>query len=192
MAHQKWLNFFGEMMSNACTIRELTEGDLPMVLTWRNHPSVRTFMLTQHEISLQEHRNWFERVKHEKNRKQLIVLDSSEPIGFVQFNPVSPGSIADWGFYTKPDATKGSGTKLGNAALKYAFQDLGVHKVCGQAIESNAASIAFHQKLGFIEEGRLRDQQQINGQYQTLVCFGLLANDWQQTRSTEKEQNASN
>lgn len=192
MAHQKLLNSFGQLMSNTHTIRELTEADLPMVLTWRNHLSVRTFMLTQHEISLQEHRSWFESVKNDKNRKQMLVFDGSEPIGFVQFNPVSAGGIANWGFYARPDAPKGSGTKLGNAALTYAFQDLGLHKVCGQAIESNAASIAFHQKLGFIEEGRLRDQQQINGRYQTLVCFGLLANDWYESQPTEKEKNATN
>ena len=163
-----------------------------MVLAWRNNPSVRSYMLTQHEINLQEHRNWFECVKRDKTRKQLIVLDGAEPIGFVQFNPVRQGGIADWGFYARPDAPKGSGTKLGHAALIYAFKDLGLHKVCGQAVESNAPSIALHQKLGFIEEGRLRDQQQIGGQYQTLVCFGLLANDWQETSITEKEQNAPN
>ncbi len=179
-------------MSNACTVRDLVDRDLLMVLTWRNHPSVRSFMLTQHEISLKEHLNWFERVKHDKNRKQLIVFDGEEPIGFVQFNSVSRGGIADWGFYARPDVPKGSGTKLGNAALKHAFEALGLHKVCGQAIESNAASIAFHQKLGFIEEGRLRSQQKINGQYQTSVCFGLLANDWQETKQTEKEKNVPN
>ena len=38
-----------------------------MVLAWRNHPAVRGFMLTQHEISLDEHRQWFARVKLDKN-----------------------------------------------------------------------------------------------------------------------------
>lgn len=192
MARQKLLNIFGQLMSNDYSIRELTEADLPMVLAWRNHSSVRYFMLTQHEISLQEHRNWFERVKHDKQRKQILVLDGSEPIGFVQFSLANIGGIADWGFYVRPDAPKGSGTKLGSAALTYAFQNLGLHKVCGQAIESNMASIALHQKLGFSEEGRLRDQQQINGRYQALVCFGLLVNDWHNSQLTEKEKNASN
>ena len=163
-----------------------------MVLAWRNHPAIRSYMLTQHEISLQEHRKWFERVQHDKTRQQLIVSDGIEPIGFVQFNPVTQGGIADWGFYARPDAPKGSGRKLGQAALEYAFKDLGLHKVCGQAIESNAASIAFHQKLGFTEEGRLREQQLIGEKYHTLYCFGLLANDWPAGQRTKDITDASN
>ena len=180
MVLNKCLSCFCPFMIKACTVRALTEDDLPMVLAWRNHPAVRGLMLTQHEITLEEHRQWFGRVKHDKSRQQLIVMDGTLPLGFVQFNSVSQGGIADWGFYLRPDAPSGSGTKLGQAALMHAFNVLGLHKVCGQAIESNAASIAFHQKMGFREEGRLRDQQRILDWYHTLVCFGLLAKEWQE------------
>jgi UDP-4-amino-4,6-dideoxy-N-acetyl-beta-L-altrosamine N-acetyltransferase len=166
-------------MSNVCTIRDLTEDDLSMVLEWRNAPSVRRYMLTQHEITQEEHRQWFARVKDDKTRQQIIVMDAGDPIGFVQFNPVSQGGIADWGFYVRPDAPKGSGTKLGQAALTHAFKTLGLHKVCGQAIESNLVSIAFHQKLGFRDEGCLREQERISKNYRNLFCFGLLAKEWQ-------------
>lgn len=179
-------------MSDAVIVRALTEDDLPMVLAWRNHPAVRSCMLTQHEISQDEHRNWYERVKGDQTRQQLIVIDSADPIGFVQFNPVCQGGIADWGFYARPDAPKGSGTKLGHAALGYAFKKLGLHKVCGQTIDSNVASIAFHQKLGFAEEGRLREQQRIANNYHTIFCFGLLAKEWQESQLKRDQANASN
>ena len=173
-------------------MRALTEGDLLMVLAWRNHPTVRSYMLTQHEISMEEHSNWFARVKEDKTRQQLIVLDGADPLGFVQFNPVCQGGTADWGFYARPGASKGSGTKLGQAALAHAFKKLGLHKVCGQAIESNVASIAFHQKLGFTEEGRLREQQRIANHYQSLFCFGLLAKDWQESQLKQDQPNVPN
>lgn len=149
-------------------------------------------MLTQHEISLEEHRKWFARLEGDKTRNQLIVLDGADPLGFVQFNPICHGGVADWGFYARPDAPKGSGTKLGQTALLYAFKNLGLHKVCGQAIESNAASIAFHQKLGFAEEGCLREQQRIGDKYHTLFCFGLLAKEWQKKQQTQDKSDASN
>ena len=163
-----------------------------MVLSWRNHPAVQRYMLTKHEINLQEHLNWFARVKEDKKRQQLIVLDGSGPLGFVQFNPVCQGGIVDWGFYARPDAPKGSGRKLGHVTLSYAFKALGLHKVCGQVIESNLASIALHQKLGFTEEGRLREQQRIANQYHTVFFFGLLARDWQKRQETQDKTNASN
>ena len=153
--------------------------DLPMVLSWRNHPEVSCFMFTQHEISLAEHTQWFMRVNQDNTRHLLIVQERDGPIGYVQFSNVEPGGVADWGFYTRPEAAKGSGKKLGVSALDYAFGQLKLYKICGQAIDTNQVSIRFHERLGFKREAVLRDQKRINDQYQTLICFGLLAHEWQ-------------
>lgn len=166
-------------MFESCSIRALTSDDLPVVLTWRNHPDVRRFMFTQHEISLDEHRQWFAKTRTDPTRRLLIVEDGRDPIGYVQFSSVTCGGVADWGFYARPEAPRGSGYKLGVTALNYAFGSLNLHKVCGQAIDSNLASIAFHLRLGFAEEGMLRDQQRIDGKYHSIICFGLLAHEWQ-------------
>lgn len=166
-------------MAENLQIRSMAEKDLTMVLAWRNHPEVRRFMFTQHEISLTEHTQWFMRVVQDNTRRLLIVQEQGSPIGYVQFSNVELGGVADWGFYARPDAPKGTGRKLGTLALGHAFGQLKLHKVCGQAIDTNQASIRFHERLGFKREGVLRDQKRINDQYQTLICFGLLADEWQ-------------
>ena len=167
-----------EFMSEGCSIRPLKHEDLLMVLSWRNRPEVRQYMLTQREIGLDEHSKWFDKASQDKTRRLLIVEDSLQPVGFVQLNNVCGGGISDWGFYVRPDAPKGSGRKLGLTTLTYAFNELGLHKVCGQVIDSNHVSIAFHNRLGFKREGALRDQQRIHGVYYTLIYFGLLAQEW--------------
>lgn len=169
-------------MLEACYIRPLAEDDLVTVLTWRNHPEVRRYMLTQHEIGLAEHRDWFAKVSLDSSRRQLIVEEAKQAIGYVQFSQVDEGGIADWGFYARPDSPAGTGRKLGTMALNHAFDCLGLHKVCGQVIASNQASIAFHQRLGFTLEGVLRDQQRIEGCFHSLHCFGMLASEWQAER----------
>jgi UDP-4-amino-4,6-dideoxy-N-acetyl-beta-L-altrosamine N-acetyltransferase len=165
-------------MIENCRVRAVIREDLPTILAWRNHPSIRNFMLTRHEITLAEHRAWFERASEDKTRRLLVVENGAEPIGYVQFANVVAAGISDWGFYARPEAPKGSGRKLGTAALAYAFDVLELHKVCGQAIASNQASIALHARLGFTREGVLRDQQRIDGAYHSLVCFGLLKREW--------------
>lgn len=166
-------------MAETCRVRVVADEDLSMLLSWRNHENVRRFMFTQHKISTEEHRNWFAKASIDAMRRLLIVEDAFSPLGYVQFNHVAPGGVADWGFYTRPDSPKGSGRKLGQTALSYAFNELKLHKVCGQAIEANPSSIAFHKKLGFAQEGLLRDQLCIEGVYHHLICFGLLAYEWQ-------------
>jgi UDP-4-amino-4,6-dideoxy-N-acetyl-beta-L-altrosamine N-acetyltransferase len=173
-------------MLDACLIRKVNEQDLSMVIAWRNHADVRRFMFTQHEISLDEHRNWFAKASLDPSRSLLIVEEAGQAIGYVQFSKVEDGGIADWGFFVRPDAPKGTGRKLGTMALNHAFGPLKLHKVCGQAIASNQASIAFHQRLGFVLEGVLRDQQRINGTYHSLHCFGLLATEWQPKKVEQK------
>lgn len=166
-------------MTENVQIRSMIEDDLPMVLAWRNHPEVRRFMFTQHEISLEEHAQWFMRAAQDNARRLLIVQEQGSPIGYVQFSNVEPGGVADWGFYARPDSAKGTGNKLGESVLDHAFGQLKLHKVCGQAIDTNQASIRFHERLGFKREAVLRDQKRINDQYQALICFGLLAHEWQ-------------
>lgn len=159
-------------------IRPMTHGDLERVLEWRNHPEVRRYMFTGREIPLAEHTRWFELAKQDSSRHLLIFEQLGTPLGFVSFHANAPGSIAEWGFYTAPDAAKGTGRQLGAAALRYAFEIAGFHKVCGQAIAFNHPSIRFHLNQGFTQEGILRDQHYDGSQYHDVVCFGLLANEW--------------
>jgi len=168
-----------ESTNELSLIRPMIHADLEQVLAWRNHPAVRRYMYTQHDITLTEHQNWFERVLQDLTKHLLIFEVSNQPLGFVSFSEVGDGGAADWGFYAAPDAPKGSGRQLGRAALTHAFTQLKLHKVCGQALAYNQRSILFHQSLGFQQEGILRDQHFDGERYHNVISFGLLSNEWQ-------------
>ncbi len=159
-------------------LRPLLQTDLLQLLEWRNHPEIRRYMLTQHEISLSEHQQWFERISQDPHKHSMIFELNNEAMGFVNFTGLSKGRIADWGFYIAPGAPKGSGQKLGNTALAYAFKQCHFHKVCGQALSFNDRSIRLHKTLGFELEGILRDQHFDGKNYHDLQCFGFLASEW--------------
>jgi UDP-4-amino-4,6-dideoxy-N-acetyl-beta-L-altrosamine N-acetyltransferase len=165
-------------MTLEISVRDVELSDLDSLRSWRNHADVRSYMLTQHEITAEEHEAWFKAASKDPSRRLIIVEEGGISLGYAQFSGIKPDAAADWGFYTRPDAAKGSGTKLGMGALDFAFGKLGLHKVKGQAFSSNAASIALHRKLGFVEEGVLREEFEMNGQWHDLVCFGLLQSDW--------------
>lgn len=169
-------------MSNVTTVlRDMSVQDLERVLQWRNHDSVRRFMYTQHCITMEEHRRWFERCAEDPKRHLLIFEEAGIPLGFVNITHDENEAIADWGFYTSPTAKRGTGTNLGRKALRYAFETMELHKLCGQALDFNKGSIRFHEKLGFIREGVLREQHFDGTEYHDIVCFGLLKHEWQQS-----------
>ena len=160
--------------------------DLELVLKWRNHLDIRRYMYTQHKISLAEHTNWFNKVSKDSSYNLLIFEVNREPLGFVNIHQIAQGGIADWGFYTSPVAPKGTGFKLGEQALDYAFNTLKLHKICGQALDFNVASRKFHKRLGFKEEGIL-EQHHFDGQkYYDVICFGLLASEYRLITNNEK------
>ncbi|MBA4741525.1 MAG: UDP-4-amino-4,6-dideoxy-N-acetyl-beta-L-altrosamine N-acetyltransferase [Azoarcus sp.] len=164
--------------------------DLETVLSWRNHPETRKYMLTRHEISVDEHRQWFENASSEADHCLLIFEANGSPAGFVHFRGFLAGGIANWGFHVAPGSPKGTGTMLGASALDYAFESLEVHKVCGQALDFNEASIRLHQHLGFVQEGVMREQHLVQGAYCDLILFGLLGTEWPPSVLQRKESAA--
>lgn len=166
--------------ANLAGVRPMNEGDIDQVLAWRNHPEVRRYMYTQHEISREEHARWFAQASQDSERHLLVFEIDTTPLGFINIHRIASGGIADWGFYAAPDAPNGTGRALGQAALRYAFEAAGLHKLCGQALTFNERSIRLHLSLGFQREGVLRQQHFDGQQYRDVVCFGLLASEWYQ------------
>ncbi len=159
-------------------VRRMHEGDLNVVLNWRNHPEVRRFMYTQHEISQNEHAEWFAKCSRDSMKHLLIFESGSKPLGFVSIHENEPGCSSNWGFYIAPDAPKGTGRALGKAALQYGFETAKMQKICGQALAFNERSIRFHISMGFQCENILNQKHFDGDQYHDVVCFGLLASQW--------------
>jgi UDP-4-amino-4,6-dideoxy-N-acetyl-beta-L-altrosamine N-acetyltransferase len=159
-------------------IRPMMASDLATVLAWRNHPEVRRYMFSQQVISADEHSLWFDKASNEPGRHLLLYVDNSTALGFININEIASGGVAEWGFYVSPNAPKGTGRALGNAAVQYSFLKVGLHKLCGQVLAFNELSKKFHVRLGFSLEGVL-EQQHFDGQsYHDIFCFGLLVHKW--------------
>jgi UDP-4-amino-4,6-dideoxy-N-acetyl-beta-L-altrosamine N-acetyltransferase len=159
-------------------LRLMIASDLERVLNLRNHPEVRRYMLTQHEISIEEHALWFERASQNENIRLLIFDVDKVCMGFLQLAITNSPGVANWGFYLAPDAPKGMGRRLGNAALSRAFEVENFHKICGQTLDYNQPSIEFHKSLGFTQESILQQQHYVGENYHDLICFGLLKSEW--------------
>lgn len=160
-------------------LRPMEASDLEIVLAWRNHPEVRRYMYTQHKISVDEHSRWFAQAVKDPQKHLIIFEPDTIPLGFINIHQTAPGGIAEWGFYAAPEAPQGTGRSLGHAALRYAFAEAGLYKICGQALAFNERSVRFHRNLGFTQEGILRQQHYDGEHYHDVLCFGLLAREWQ-------------
>jgi UDP-4-amino-4,6-dideoxy-N-acetyl-beta-L-altrosamine N-acetyltransferase len=160
-------------------VRPLEEADLELVLQWRNHPDVRAWMYTTHEISWDEHCKWYAACNEDPGRHLLVVELDGRPTGFANLIQLRGSDVAEWGFYLAPDAPRGSGLPFGVAVLDHCFGALDLHKVSGHALAGNERSVRFHARLGFQDEGVRREQHLASdGTRHSVACFGLLADEW--------------
>jgi UDP-4-amino-4,6-dideoxy-N-acetyl-beta-L-altrosamine N-acetyltransferase len=164
-------------MNARAVLRKMTERDLASVLSWRNDPAVRACMFERDIISLEQHQEWFAAAQKNRRKALLIYEQNQEATGFMQFDIDASGQTGTWGFYMKPDHVKGSGLAMGARALIYAFSELCLHKVAAQVIVSNLASVRFHQRLGFAQEGCLRQHFYDGHAYQDVLSFGKLSSE---------------
>ena len=173
-----------------CRLRLLERSDLELVLRWRNSERIRQAMYTDHVIARDEHYAWFERVSRENVSMHFVFEYKSRPLGVVNVNGIDRrNNRCVWGFYIgEEEAPRGAGTAMGFLALDHLFENERFHRVIGEALADNEASIKYHRRLGFVDEGRLIEHVVKNGRYADVITFALLDRIW---RSTKVELSAT-
>lgn len=73
---------------------------------------------------------------------------------------------------------KGLGSMATRNVAAHAFENLGLHKIISDYLEPNLASEKIHQRAGFVEEGRLREDAWRRGKWVDRIVLSLLADDW--------------
>ncbi|MBI3899053.1 MAG: UDP-4-amino-4,6-dideoxy-N-acetyl-beta-L-altrosamine N-acetyltransferase [Gammaproteobacteria bacterium] len=166
-------------------LRPLAEHDLELVLAWRNSERVRANMYTDHVISLDEHRRWFERLRDHPTPEKYLIFESAErPLGFVSFTRFNVASdLCYWAFYLgETEVPRGTGAIMEFMAIEYALRELKLRKLCCEVFVFNAPVIKLHHRFGFIEEGRLKEHMLKAGKYEDIVSLALFERDWENIR----------
>ncbi|UQI45551.1 GNAT family N-acetyltransferase [Streptomyces sp. HU2014] len=70
--------------------------------------------------------------------------------------------------------------------LRFMFAERRFHKCGARILAHNAASLALHRRLGFAEEGRLRDHVFLAGEHHDLVLMGMLADEFAALHPTDE------
>jgi UDP-4-amino-4,6-dideoxy-N-acetyl-beta-L-altrosamine N-acetyltransferase len=170
------------MSTQESYVRPIEEQDLSLVLEWRNSQRIRQWMYTDHWITEDEHLQWFERLQQTNDKKTLMYIREGESTGVINFTQIVPEHRrCSWGFYLgKEGLPSGTGSDMGNLALQHAFAHYPIDKVAGEVFDSNEASIRFHLKLGFVQEGVLHRHIFKGEQCYDIRCFALFRDHFEE------------
>jgi UDP-4-amino-4,6-dideoxy-N-acetyl-beta-L-altrosamine N-acetyltransferase len=125
---------------------------LTTVLAWRNHSDIRRWMLSDDEISLENHLRFVESLKNRADKCYFLVQRESESIGVIDFTDITQNS-AEIGIYANPQM-RGVGEALMNALIEYGFSTLGVKILIATVFTDNERAKHLYEKFDFIERSR--------------------------------------
>lgn len=170
-------------------LRKIADNELELMREWRNLPTVRANMYSQHEISYDEHMNWWERTKDRKDQKYFMYELAGVPAGIAAFTGIDmKNQNAAWAFYSSPIAPRGTGGKIEFLMLDYAFGTLQLQKLFCEVLAFNKPVIKLHEKFGFKIEGIFRNQHKVNDVFVDIFRLGILAMEWQEKRQEMSEK----
>lgn len=143
------------------TIRKATTADVPTILAIVNHAILHTTSNYLYDVqSLETQLAWFEDKK--KKKFPVLVADyNGNTIGFGTYGTfrekIGYQFTVEHSVYIAEDFIgKGIGRLLLEALIEKAKSE-GYHTMIGGIDAANKGSIAFHKKLGFVENGVLKE-----------------------------------
>jgi ribosomal-protein-serine acetyltransferase len=115
---------------------------------------------------------------------QTAIIEDGLIVGVVGFHGISwPNRLTRMGYWLAVPATgRGTVTRAVDALIDYAFDIWQLNRVEIRVGVDNARSRAIPERLGFTQEGILREAEHVGGRYIDHVLYALLASERVSTR----------
>lgn len=166
------------------SLHTIGEEDVSFVHEAVNSPEVRKTMQPSGPYSLNEIRSLLTADPESSSVVRFVVGVDTEPVGSVGYSVEDTSAgIAEPSCWIHPSKWgEGYGTEAIELLVEYGFEQRRLHKFVAEVVEFNDASKRLVENVGFVEEGRLREQDFVDGQYHDCVMYGLLATEWRNRR----------
>ena len=168
-------------------LRPFKRADISHFLKWFNDPEIVQYLDMYLPMTEMGEEKFIEELGTTRVNSDIILVieaiegASTKPIGncgLHQINQKDRDAVFGIVIGEKDYWSKGYGLEAAALIINYGFQQLNLHRISSAAVAFNERSIKFHNKLGFREEGRLRQAMFKNGQYHDRLEFGLLREEW--------------
>jgi ribosomal-protein-serine acetyltransferase len=116
----------------------------------------------------------------ENKSMNTVIIFKGEIVGVAGFNSINWSNKTAYIGYWIGEDYQGNGimTKVAKELTQYAFHQLNLHKVEIRAAVENKKSRRIPEKLGFVNEGKIRQSEWLYDHYVDHIVYGLLAEEW--------------
>jgi RimJ/RimL family protein N-acetyltransferase len=165
------------------------EKDPPVIARWTHDPLLRSVLagvarplsveavrklLEKVEKQMEETKNLFHFTVRARDDNRLVGLAR---IFWIDFHNAT--GVLNLGIGDASDRRHGYGSEALNLLVRFAFDDLNLHRLSAWPVADNLAFIHVAEKAGFKVEARRREAAFHDGSYWDVVLLGLLRTEWE-------------
>lgn len=160
-------------------LRLMTGEDTDFIIRWRNSDEVRTHFIYQKLFTRQSHEQWIETMINTGKVVQMIICMCKDdmPVGSVYIRDIDPvHKKGEYGIFIGESSARGCGvgTAAAKLMIRYAFEELKLHRLFLRVFADNARAIGSYEKAGFQKEAYLKDDVCIDGIYRDIVLMAII------------------
>ncbi|WP_449536848.1 GNAT family N-acetyltransferase [Ferdinandcohnia sp. Marseille-Q9671] len=165
--------------NDAERIFNLTEGSRPYLREWLPWLDTTT--------KIEDTKAYIESCKKsyvDQKGLYTAIVYKNEIVGVASYNSIDwSNKIAHIGYWLGQQY-QGNGimTKVAKVLTEYAFETMKLNRVEIRAAVENDKSRAIPERLGFVNEGKIRQSEWLYDHYVDHVVYGMLAEDWENTK----------
>lgn len=170
-------------------LRPLEESDVDDILTWVNDPEIvgNLAAFSGDPFTREQELEWIRRVRSARSEVVFTITAADDgrylgQCGIHQIHERSKVGRLACIIAQKKDMGCGHGSAAIRAVLDHAFDVMQLHKIWLMVFAHNSRSRGINGRIGFREEGILREEYFHEGRWHDMVRMSMLDREWQAIR----------
>lgn len=161
-------------------LRAIEEEDATVLQNLINDPEVESSVFGwSYPVSLSSQKKWIMNIKNDTSIRYAIEYEK-KTVGVAIISSIDmKNRTANMNIKILKSARgKGIATRCVVLMINYCFDELNLHCLTANVIERNVDSKRIWEKLGFHQDGILRDRVYKNGKYHNALAYSLLKDEY--------------
>lgn len=165
----------------------LREDDSAALFSWINERGLVVLSAPFRPVSAVDHDRWFQTIRSRPDVRifGIRLLEDDRLVGSCQLHSIDEEHRSAEVQIRIGDGDargRGIGTEATRLLLRCAFRELDLHRVSLHVFATNGPARRLYERVGFREEGLLREAARIEGEWVDVVLMAILRSEYESSR----------